>query len=385
MRNQLKIKSSIIAILIVLLLFSLVTNTYLYTKDKKNINIKIQNIQTNINLNRGNNIYLNVKKYPFNAKGNKFHDDSASIQSSINYVAKKGGGTIYLPHGTYKVTKTIYIPDNVTIIGEGQGEKSTVIKYIGEGFAIKSTRGHTRINVENLRIDLNTKNSGIQLGDLGKKLSNNMFPAHEEIRNVTIAGIGKGQVGIKLSNVSHANLINVSTGYGNTIGGYGLLIYADKLNSGVIHAENSTFGRVNASDVGLEINGTVDLDTFSFEGCYFGGKFPIRLGINSVIRNINFFGSHIEGRNKYNTVNLVEIYNVAALTFIGTSLIGFKQSNSKGFVFRGNAQRVNIFGVEANGIMGAVYSNEGRTVKNKKFLQKAVLTNGSTALQYWGF
>lgn len=63
-------------------------------------------------------------------------DDVAHIQAAIDYVTSIGGGTVYLPAGTYRVTATnaldtnstpsdvlahLELKDNVTIMGAGQG------------------------------------------------------------------------------------------------------------------------------------------------------------------------------------------------------------------------------------------------------------------------
>jgi len=367
----------------VLLLISISLNFFLIGKHDQNISLKFNSIKSS-SVNTDSFLSTNVKKEPFNASSNGIQDDTNPIQEAINFVSSKGGGKVYLPNGEYKITKTLYLPDDTSLIGEGQGKKSTVIQFSGKGFAIKSTGEHKRINIENLRLELSGKNSGIHLGDIGERLSNSTFPAHMGIRHVTVGGIGVNQIGIKLSNVSHINILDVSSGYGNTTGGHGLFIFADKLNSGVLTAEDSTFGRVDSTTVGMEIDGTVNLDTYSFTGCYFGGQLPIRLGKNSVVRNINFTGIHIEGRGNDERTNLIEIYNVVAVNFFGTSLIGFKESDNRGFVFKGKAEKVNILGVEANGLMGAIYANEGAELDGNSLFQKAELTNGSKAKQYMG-
>lgn len=54
------------------------------------------------------------------AKGDGVHDDTARIQSAIDAVQAAGGGTVYLPAGTYKTTATLTIDgSDVTLHGEG--------------------------------------------------------------------------------------------------------------------------------------------------------------------------------------------------------------------------------------------------------------------------
>lgn len=58
--------------------------------------------------------------HDFGAKGNGTHDDTTKIQSAINAAQSTGGGTVYLPAGTYKTTATLLITaNNISFYGEG--------------------------------------------------------------------------------------------------------------------------------------------------------------------------------------------------------------------------------------------------------------------------
>ncbi|OGO90837.1 MAG: hypothetical protein A2Y17_03610 [Clostridiales bacterium GWF2_38_85] len=69
----------------------------------------------------------NVKDFGAKANGT---DDSEYIQAAINECAIKGGGTVYLPSGTYGIAKTIVKSAKVSIVGEGMW--ATQLKWIGE-------------------------------------------------------------------------------------------------------------------------------------------------------------------------------------------------------------------------------------------------------------
>lgn len=61
----------------------------------------------------------NVKGY--GAAGDGSTDDTSDIQSAID-AAEAVGGTVYFPHGTYKITSALTVDaDNVTIAGAGRG------------------------------------------------------------------------------------------------------------------------------------------------------------------------------------------------------------------------------------------------------------------------
>jgi len=321
---------------------------------------------------------ISIKDY--GAKGNGKNDDTASIQKAIDRASKLGGGIVLLPLGNYKVTSTLSIPERVILFGQGHSEDSTKIKYKGKGFAFKTSGSHLRIQIHNLLIKLNDYNSGIRIGDVGDNLNRDagILPRQIAITNVTITGLGENQYGIRIMNASHINMTGVRSGYGT--GGIGLSIWNDRYNSGVMTFNDCTFGRVDQTNIGLEIDGSTSagLDSFVFNGSYFGGKTPIKIGKTVTVRNINFTGIHVEGEGRKPNTNLIEIYNAQVVNFNGVSLGAFGSNNTQGFVFKQKAEKINIFGVEANNFRNtAVYKNEGGFKLNDSIIQEAVIT-GST-------
>ena len=83
----------------------------------------------------------NVKD--FGAKGNGRTDDKKAIQEAIDTAWENGGGTVYIPEGTYIVTGgnkaskgAILLRDNVTLEGAGMGE---TIVQLADGWDKKLT------------------------------------------------------------------------------------------------------------------------------------------------------------------------------------------------------------------------------------------------------
>lgn len=60
---------------------------------------------------------LNVKS--FGAIGNGVHDDTAAIQTALNIANLRGGGVVYLPAGTYKLSSALTLYSNITMYGDG--------------------------------------------------------------------------------------------------------------------------------------------------------------------------------------------------------------------------------------------------------------------------
>lgn len=55
----------------------------------------------------------------FGAVGNGTTDDTAAFQSAIDYLGKRGGGTVFVPAGTYSL-KPIFLKPFVSIVGENR-------------------------------------------------------------------------------------------------------------------------------------------------------------------------------------------------------------------------------------------------------------------------
>lgn len=72
-------------------------------------------------VNTTNNGWFNVRNY--GASGNGTSDDTTAIEKAINAVVAIGGGTVYFPIGTYKITRTIVMPNRVAFKGDGRSSE----------------------------------------------------------------------------------------------------------------------------------------------------------------------------------------------------------------------------------------------------------------------
>ena len=297
--------------------------------------------------------------------------------------AKRIYGKVVAPAGTFDFYGTIFFPDAVGFIGAGESPNGTVLSYKGATgvWAIKTSGLHQRNMLSGFRLELNSRANGIMLGDYYANLPANQVPITFDLSDIAVTSIGSSYTGIATVNSSHYTFRKVNIGYGTTEG-RGLFITADYYNSGVGTFIDCTLGRVEGNNVGLEISGTVNLDGFNFLNCYYGGKTPIKLGsADTIIRNINLSG-HAEGKNAGNTVNLMEINNVIVGNITGMTFAGFGAANTNAISFKGSVEKLNVMGCEINGVMGAVFKNDGATLIEDCILQAGRLTNGSTATQY---
>ncbi len=105
----------------------------------------------------------------YGAFGDGIHDDTAAIALAINAASVAGGGTVYMPGGTYLVTApsssskgAIELVDNITLQGDGMGE--TIIKLADNQGALSgilrtpSSKVNHDVTVLDLTIDGNRDN-----------------------------------------------------------------------------------------------------------------------------------------------------------------------------------------------------------------------------------
>jgi len=65
-------------------------------------------------------IYLTPENFPVHGDG--IGDDSSAVQQAIDKVASStGAGVLFIPEGTYRLTKTVYVWPGVRLIGYGNG------------------------------------------------------------------------------------------------------------------------------------------------------------------------------------------------------------------------------------------------------------------------
>lgn len=61
--------------------------------------------------------FYNVKNAPYNAAGNGLADDRNAIQTALTDAGNAGGGTVFLPPGSYKISTTLNVPSGVELRG----------------------------------------------------------------------------------------------------------------------------------------------------------------------------------------------------------------------------------------------------------------------------
>lgn len=82
-------------------------------------------------------MYTNVKDALFRAAGNGSDDDAPKIQAAINAVAKSGGGTVFLPGGSYLINRPlVWTSPDVHLVGDGAARVVVSASFQGAGAVI---------------------------------------------------------------------------------------------------------------------------------------------------------------------------------------------------------------------------------------------------------
>lgn len=112
--------------------------------------------------------YFDVKTY--GAKGDGTTDDTIAIQAAIT-AAQGGGGVVFLPTGTYKVTSTLATHNNISVLGSGWTSVLTstaanpVIQMVGDQVD-SAHEGHGSY-YSNFRVDGGAIGNGLRGMDIG--------------------------------------------------------------------------------------------------------------------------------------------------------------------------------------------------------------------------
>ncbi|MCD4739608.1 right-handed parallel beta-helix repeat-containing protein [archaeon] len=103
------------------------------------------------------NIHDNKETLIRNSNGNYWEPTGENIQTAIDDAESTGGGTVWLPAGTLVPSSTIYLKDNVRLVGKGMGITTIKAESNYGGTMIRSSSSARQLNVtvSDLTIDGN--------------------------------------------------------------------------------------------------------------------------------------------------------------------------------------------------------------------------------------
>jgi hypothetical protein len=181
-------------------------------------------------------------------------DDEPAITLALAAAEAAGGGIVFFPVGTYKITTKITIPERVKLLGCGReitAADGTIINFTGAGFAVRTADGSA---IENMTIK--SADDGVELygtfgaiirdcliiganlaGSIGVQLSDGTLTNPTYYCSIYNTRIRKFKTLLKFNRYANANYV-----YGSQLinsaadGGADYAIYMDGGTSNYIHA-----------------------------------------------------------------------------------------------------------------------------------------------------
>ncbi|MBD0381274.1 glycosyl hydrolase family 28-related protein [Paenibacillus sedimenti] len=225
----------------------------------------------------------NVTNY--GAVGNGTTDARAKIKAAIDACSAAGGGTVYVPQGTFLISSALTIPANVRL--KGEGELSVIKPADGTAFAgtaVFITNG-ANSSITDLKIASNLGKIGINIiGGTSDLIIDKVY-------------FGNGIQGIAFNNDPAFPVQNVRiTNCKFDKAGYGILFYATSKGSGVLIQGCTFFNggydyiEINQADfTGIIINDN-DFETFTTSGTTDGFAVGIARAKGVTVANNRFNG-----------------------------------------------------------------------------------------------
>lgn len=179
-------------------------------------NVLVNNVSTTLQVALGSvsGIFYNVKSSSYGAVGDGSTNDTSAIQAAITDADVHGGGVVYFPFGTYRITSHLSVPSDVQLLGGGPNVSVITIDHATDDALRFTLSGSDAVIVRGLRVQaaqansgtLLVNNSGASLAVLdcsignsnvnGKCISNDSNSSQLVVMNCLITHAGSASYGI---------------------------------------------------------------------------------------------------------------------------------------------------------------------------------------------
>ncbi|GGD88918.1 glycosyl hydrolase family 28-related protein [Paenibacillus nasutitermitis] len=261
---------------------------------------------------------INVKAAPYSAVGDGVADDTTAIQNAINAAQSAGGGVVFFPKGTYKISSTLRVTaHNVQLEGTGKGSvvflnKSTdAVIHIGDTTDMHNT---THNKVKNLTIDRSVApNSNVTTSpSYGIRIDRARFTTLEGVTVYNAAyGISvgvKNDSGLNTQFVTIQNSLVMTTGSMRTtsvLPGANIVFWSGadyKLTSTFLEPTNVGI-MMDGNSNGINIDKTTVINGAAYNyGIVSGGTGFARYIVNCIVENAHHQQIYIAGGSSRVTV-----------------------------------------------------------------------------------
>lgn len=232
-------------------------------------------------------VHVDVRSY--GAVGDGMADDTAAVQGAVNFVASRGGGTVFLPPGTYLVTSAVTIvQDGTSIVGSGEAVTRLVAGAINLGPIVVNIPASTTAR-------MNATISGISITSIAVNTSTAISVTGGAVLVDGVACLGSYRRCLYLASSTGSGTRSVvrdstfSTVSGDSLGvgieaALGNLMVVDSLVSGyatAIRSSAAQYGlfvsnsRITGVAMGIDYSGQ---DYFTVTGSYVGAPVSVSVG-----------------------------------------------------------------------------------------------------------
>jgi len=283
---------------------------------------------TKISYSMINGDVVNVLDY--GAIGDNVTDSTLAIQNAINYAAPLGK-VVFIPAGTYKITK-LTLPQQaggIEIVGEARCDSNSLSSgnYVGTVLVSADTTG----DIISADGGVAYTNRGVKISNLALRCATSGYAIYlkscleqTQLVNLTIFNSNVAGNGVGLENcwvgcfVSGCSI----TGSASSATGYGIKIFNDQLAGGYL-IENTTAANFGTGMYfGDLVYQCIALNSAA-EGCYFG--FTVDDSANVQINNCHTEFSKINGIYLISSV-AVQISECSFVNDGTTPVVGFVNS-----------------------------------------------------------
>jgi len=241
-----------------------------------------------------------VSVMDFGAVGDNVANDTAAIQAAIDYAAPLGK-MVFIPSGTYKITK-LTLPQQaggIEIVGEARCDANSLSSgnYVGTVLISADTTGDIisadgGVSYENRNVKIS--NLSLRCATSGYAIYLKKCLEQTQLTNLTIFNSNTSGNGIGLESCWVGCLVSncIITGSASSATGYGIKIFNDQLAGGYL-IENTTAANFGTGMYfGDLVYQCIALNSAA-EGCYFG--FTVDDSANVQIDNCHTEFSKING------------------------------------------------------------------------------------------
>jgi hypothetical protein len=154
--------------------------------------------------------WFNVRSSQFGAVGDRTTDDTAAFQAALDAIGTAGGGLLYVPAGTYKITSDLTYQSGapLEIVGDGPAASALCMNSTAASFAAVSVSTAARFTMRDISVLVDTSPPSFTSGWVGVSLTAVPWAAFERVAMQTGEAPNRVNQGIVTNNCTNVDIDN---------------------------------------------------------------------------------------------------------------------------------------------------------------------------------